>query len=156
MIQCLHPSNLDSAVMSRTANKKPGVKKFALPSAEEQIELKQTSIHSNEKLTALQVEGLLSETSCASVQSSIISYKNIIVKKLKKLFHQQQAPPSAQSSIWFKRLDLDQEIPDDLINSFSAPTSVHHIGSLAFETGTFPYLNLDIACVIPDAFFHHR
>ena len=123
----------------------------SLPSSAEQLVLQQTSILARENLATLQVNELLQEVSAESVYNNkkIKSNLSSIVCLLKELTN---VDNYNIDETWLETLHIDSSTTID----FKAPKAVQLIGSYDLQTATFPYINFDICCTIPDETFDQK
>ncbi len=138
-----------------------GDSKFALPTKEEQLHLRETENLMRTNLLKLQVDEMLAEIRDvkAGMKSSVSIWLEEFQTQLQRIG---QSLSGTQISLqWLHDrqvhgVNLDGFHVSDTVLTYLPPDSVTIIGSNAFETATKPYLSIDMALSIPHACFEAK
>lgn len=133
--------------------------KFTLPTLDEQSQLNSTEFLLNSNLLNLQVENLLNEVKHQKKASSVKVLEGVIDRIKALLMNKQQ--DETVNQLWLTANNLDNILlsnytKSDVSLKYRPPTEIEVIGSFATETITSPFVNVDLALVIPKECFDDR
>jgi U3 small nucleolar RNA-associated protein 22 len=156
-----------SSIDKSTAKKRSKIS--GLPTKDEQLQLNNTDTLLRSNLLKLQVDEMLNEVSCEGVlkKKKLQNAVSACVDILKSMGGSKMEGKEITSS-WLKKEGLEgfdsmqhtSKGGDGSINTlnsvsiaFAAPASVTIVGSSQLNTGTSPFVNVDIAVGMPDSVF---
>ncbi len=132
--------------------------KNAIPSIDEQIQLQQSASQISLSLLNLQVTELLAEVKNDALykKTSVNEWLEAFCTSLRGLEADAIGEPLTKK--WLKKVNISGIRPVGPVPSMSflPPSAVSVVGSLDAQTSTIPFVNIDIACSMPDSLFEER
>ena len=142
----------------------PANKKVALPTKDEQLSLSNTDIILKSNLTRLQLNEILSsvrdDEEGNAKRRKVAAWVDQVVEALKGLRVDEDDVELSSAFLTKKGLHGFTQLPSGSEPvppcAFKAPAAVHVIGSFLLGTATAPFLNCDVAMVMPASCFEAR